>query len=96
MDLRAGNEGPPGEQGHEGTELQTLADLRGWSPPVALQIEWSLVRTVEHVPNFAYGSICQHSPLNVLSLARSQEQLLAQHRWKPDASTARGGAEVAH
>lgn len=30
-------------------ELQTLADLRGWSPLVALQIEYSLVeRTVEH------------------------------------------------
>lgn len=29
--------------------LQTLADLRGWSPLVALQIEYSLVeRTVEH------------------------------------------------
>jgi aryl-alcohol dehydrogenase-like predicted oxidoreductase len=31
------------------SQLQTLADLRGWSPLVALQIEWSLVeRTVEH------------------------------------------------
>ncbi|GFM82590.1 aldo/keto reductase [Pseudomonas cichorii] len=30
-------------------ELQTLADLRGWSPLVALQIEYSLVeRSVEH------------------------------------------------
>jgi aryl-alcohol dehydrogenase-like predicted oxidoreductase len=30
-------------------EMQTLADLRGWSPFVALQIEYSLVeRTVEH------------------------------------------------
>lgn len=30
-------------------ELQTLADLRGWSPLIALQIEYSLVeRTVEH------------------------------------------------
>ena len=30
-------------------ELQTMADLRGWSPFVALQIEYSLVeRTVEH------------------------------------------------
>jgi len=30
-------------------ELQTLADLRGWAPLVALQIEYSLVeRTVEH------------------------------------------------
>lgn len=30
-------------------ELQTIADLRGWSPFVALQIEYSLVeRTVEH------------------------------------------------
>jgi aryl-alcohol dehydrogenase-like predicted oxidoreductase len=30
-------------------EMQTLADLRGWSPLVALQIEYSLVeRTVEH------------------------------------------------
>ena len=30
-------------------QLQTLADLRGWSPLVALQIEYSLVeRTVEH------------------------------------------------
>ena len=30
-------------------QLQTLADLRGWSPFVALQIEYSLVeRTVEH------------------------------------------------
>lgn len=30
-------------------ELQTLADLRGWSPLVALQIEYSLLeRTVEH------------------------------------------------
>jgi aryl-alcohol dehydrogenase-like predicted oxidoreductase len=31
------------------SEMQTLADLRGWSPFVALQIEYSLVeRTVEH------------------------------------------------
>ncbi len=30
-------------------EMQTLADMRGWSPFVALQIEYSLVeRTVEH------------------------------------------------
>lgn len=30
-------------------EMQTLADMRGWSPLVALQIEYSLVeRTVEH------------------------------------------------
>jgi len=30
-------------------QLQTIADLRGWSPLVALQIEYSLVeRTVEH------------------------------------------------
>jgi aryl-alcohol dehydrogenase-like predicted oxidoreductase len=30
-------------------EMQTLADLRGWSPFIALQIEYSLVeRTVEH------------------------------------------------
>lgn len=30
-------------------QLQTLADMRGWSPFVALQIEYSLVeRTVEH------------------------------------------------
>ncbi|WP_143692064.1 aldo/keto reductase, partial [Xanthomonas axonopodis] len=30
-------------------QLQTLADLRGWSPLVALQIEYSLVeRSVEH------------------------------------------------
>lgn len=30
-------------------QLQTLADLRGWSPLVALQIEYSLIeRTVEH------------------------------------------------
>ncbi|MGK6316413.1 aldo/keto reductase [Neorhizobium sp. DT-125] len=30
-------------------EMQTIADLRGWSPLVALQIEYSLVeRTVEH------------------------------------------------
>lgn len=30
-------------------QMQTLADLRGWSPLVALQIEYSLVeRTVEH------------------------------------------------
>lgn len=30
-------------------EMQTLADLRGWSPLVALQVEYSLVeRTVEH------------------------------------------------
>jgi aryl-alcohol dehydrogenase-like predicted oxidoreductase len=30
-------------------QMQTLADLRGWSPFVALQIEYSLVeRTVEH------------------------------------------------
>lgn len=30
-------------------EMQTLADLRGWSPLVALQIEYSLVeRTIEH------------------------------------------------
>ncbi|WP_421423276.1 aldo/keto reductase [Agrobacterium rosae] len=30
-------------------EMQTLADLRGWSPFVALQVEYSLVeRTVEH------------------------------------------------
>jgi aryl-alcohol dehydrogenase-like predicted oxidoreductase len=30
-------------------EMQTLADLRGWAPLVALQIEYSLVeRTVEH------------------------------------------------
>lgn len=30
-------------------QLQTLADMRGWSPLVALQIEYSLVeRTVEH------------------------------------------------
>ncbi|PPJ44733.1 aldo/keto reductase, partial [Rhizobium sp. KAs_5_22] len=30
-------------------ELQTLADLRGWSPLIALQIEYSLVeRSVEH------------------------------------------------
>ncbi|MDR6955316.1 aryl-alcohol dehydrogenase-like predicted oxidoreductase [Ancylobacter sp. 3268] len=30
-------------------EMQTLADIRGWSPFVALQIEYSLVeRTVEH------------------------------------------------
>ncbi|MDX2234424.1 MAG: aldo/keto reductase [Hyphomonadaceae bacterium] len=30
-------------------QLQTMADLRGWSPLVALQIEYSLVeRTVEH------------------------------------------------
>ncbi|RWH72888.1 aldo/keto reductase [Mesorhizobium sp.] len=30
-------------------EMQTLSELRGWSPFVALQIEWSLVeRTVEH------------------------------------------------
>lgn len=30
-------------------QMQTLADLRGWAPLVALQIEWSLVeRTVEH------------------------------------------------
>lgn len=30
-------------------EMQTMADLRGWSPFVALQIEYSLVeRTVEH------------------------------------------------
>jgi aryl-alcohol dehydrogenase-like predicted oxidoreductase len=29
--------------------MQTLADMRGWAPFVALQIEWSLVeRTVEH------------------------------------------------
>ncbi|OED00745.1 aldo/keto reductase [Rhizobium sp. YK2] len=31
------------------SQLQTLADIRGWSPFVALQIEYSLVeRTVEH------------------------------------------------
>ncbi|NRP74397.1 L-glyceraldehyde 3-phosphate reductase [Ensifer psoraleae] len=31
------------------SQMQTLADLRGWSPFVALQIEYSLVeRTVEH------------------------------------------------
>lgn len=31
------------------SQLQTLADLRGWAPLVALQIEYSLVeRTVEH------------------------------------------------
>ena len=31
------------------SQMQTLADLRGWSPLVALQIEYSLVqRTVEH------------------------------------------------
>lgn len=30
-------------------QMQTLADLRGWAPLIALQIEWSLVeRTVEH------------------------------------------------
>lgn len=37
-------------------QLQTLADLRGWSPLVALQIEYSLVeRSVEHelLPNGA-------------------------------------------
>lgn len=33
------------------TQMQTLADIRGWSPFVALQIEYSLVeRTVEHEP----------------------------------------------
>ena len=30
-------------------QMQTLADLRGWAPLVALQIEYSLIeRTVEH------------------------------------------------
>lgn len=30
-------------------QMQTLADLRGWAPLVALQIEWSLIeRSVEH------------------------------------------------
>ncbi len=63
-------------------EMQTLADLRGWSPYVALQIEYSLVeRTVEHelLPMAAaYGlGVLPWSPLGggVLSGKYSREDI---------------------
>ncbi len=50
-------------------QMQTLAQLRGWAPLVALQIEYSLVeRTVEHelIPmaaNLGVGGVMPWSPL---------------------------------